>query len=115
MRRAIVIATLVDRADVPSIAHAQLVVIDPANLIEAVSIAERTQRQYQELMAQYRTILRMSQGLGSLEGYRVPAIAPSRHDLAPWSVGPSMARRLQRRRSVWRRVLVDDDSAPGAA
>jgi hypothetical protein len=68
-------------------AAAQLVVFDPANLIEAVAIAEQAQRHYQELMAQYRTIVRMSQGLGSLEGYRVPAIAPSRHDLAPWSVG----------------------------
>lgn len=86
MRNVIVIATLLTGLT-PLIAHAQLVVIDPANLIEAVSIAERTQRQYQELMAQYRTILRMSQGLGSLEGYRVPAVAPSRHDLAPWSVG----------------------------
>ncbi len=68
-------------------ARAQLVVIDPANLIEAVAIAERAQRHYQQLMAQYQTIQRMSKGLGSLEGYRVPALSPARHELAPWSFG----------------------------
>lgn len=44
--------------------HAQLAVIDPANLVQAVLIAQRAQRQLEELQAQYRTIVRMSQGLG---------------------------------------------------
>ena len=43
---------------------AQFAVIDPANLAQAILIVQRTQRQYEELQAQYRTILRMAQGLG---------------------------------------------------
>ena len=66
MHRRHVFAALVTALMTPR-AYAQLVVIDPANLIETVSIAERAQRHYEELMAQYRTILRMSKGLGSLE------------------------------------------------
>ena len=68
-------------------AHAQLAVIDPANLAQAVLIAQRAQRHYEELQAQYRTILRMSQGLGSLEGYRIPAISATRHDVGRWLYG----------------------------
>ena len=43
-------------------ASAQVTVIDPANLSQAVLIAQRAQQHYQELQAQYATILRMSQG-----------------------------------------------------
>jgi hypothetical protein len=69
-------------------ARAQLVVIDPANLIQAVLIAERTLAEYQTLLAQYRTIQQMAQGLGtSMEGYRIPAIPITRHDLARWEYG----------------------------
>lgn len=50
--------------------HAQLAVIDPANLAQAVLIAQRAQRHYEQLQAQYRSTLRMSQGLGNMEGYR---------------------------------------------
>ena len=42
---------------------------------QAVLIAKRTLRQYQTLWAQYQTILRMAQGLGNMEQYRIPAIA----------------------------------------
>lgn len=72
---------------VPRSASAQLVVIDPANLIQAVAIAQRAQQHYEELRAQYLTIQRMSKGLGSLEGYRVPPIAPARHDTGAWRYG----------------------------
>lgn len=68
-------------------AHAQIPVIDSANLTQAVLIAQRAQRHYEELQAQYRTIMRMSQGLGSMEGYRIPTIAGTRHEPARWSYG----------------------------
>lgn len=68
-------------------AHAQLAVIDPANLVQAVLIAQRAQRHYEELQAQYRTILRMSRGLGNMEGYRIPTISTTRHDAARWLYG----------------------------
>ena len=67
--------------------HAQLAVIDPANLTQAVLIAQRAQRHYDELRAQYRTILKMAQGLGNLEGYRIPGIAATGHDAGKWLYG----------------------------
>lgn len=70
-----------------SSARAQLVVIDSANLRQTILIAERTWQQYQELRRQYETILRMSQGLGSLEGYRLPTVPISRHDPFRWEYG----------------------------
>ncbi len=68
-------------------ADAQLVVIDPANLIQAVLIAARTEAYYEELQAQYRTIQQIAEGLGSMEGYRVPAISITQHDAARWRYG----------------------------
>jgi hypothetical protein len=68
-------------------AHAQLAVVDPANLAQAILIAQRALRHYEELRAQYRTILRMGQGLGSMEGYRIPTISATRHDAGRWSYG----------------------------
>lgn len=68
-------------------AHAQFAVIDTANLAQAVLIAQRAQRHYEELQAQYRTILRMAEGLGSMERYRIPAIATTRHDSGRWLYG----------------------------
>lgn len=68
-------------------AHAQLAVHDPANLVQAVLIAQRAQRHYEELQAQYRTVLRMAQRLGSLDPYRVPAISPTGHDTSRWLYG----------------------------
>jgi hypothetical protein len=65
-------------------ANAQFVVIDHGNLAQAVLIAERTLREYETLVAQYATILRMSQGLGDMTGYRVPEIPASSHDVARW-------------------------------
>ena len=85
MRRVMLMLTMAVLLARP--AAAQLVVFDPANLIEAVAIAEQAQRHYQELMAQYRTIQRMSTGLGSLEGYRIPALGAAQHDLGAWNFG----------------------------
>ena len=49
-------------------AQGQFVVIDPGNLAQAILIAERTLRHYDELRRQYETILRMGQGLGNMDG-----------------------------------------------
>lgn len=68
-------------------AHAQFTVYDPANFAQAVLIAQRTLRHYEELQAQYRTILRMAKGLESLDPYRVPAIGATGHDAARWLYG----------------------------
>jgi hypothetical protein len=68
-------------------ARAQWVVSDPGNLAQAVLIAERTLREYQTLVAQYQTIVRMAQGLGNMEGYRVPSIATAFHDVVRWEYG----------------------------
>src|SRR6185436_4066641 len=68
-------------------ARAQVVVIDPGNLYQTVLIAERTWQHYQELRRQYETIIRMSRGLGSMAGYRIPAIAMASHDPARWEYG----------------------------
>ena len=67
--------------------HAQLVVIDPANLAQTVLIASRTERQYEELVAEFRIIQRMAQGLAGLDRYRMPAVAITGHDPARWEFG----------------------------
>jgi hypothetical protein len=68
-------------------AEAQLVVIDPANLYQTIQIAERTWEHYQELRRQLETIQRISQGLGSLLGYRIPSIPLTIHDPSRWEYG----------------------------
>src|SRR4051812_42027223 len=68
-------------------AQAQLAVIDPANLVQAVQIAERAQRHYEELQAEYRTILTMSKGLGNMDRYQIPAVAATQHDVSKWLYG----------------------------
>lgn len=85
VRRALV--TTVVLAMVASPVNAQWAVFDPSNFAQAVLIAQRTERQYEELLAQYRTILRMAQGLGSMEVYRTPPIVATRHDAARWLYG----------------------------
>ena len=67
--------------------RAQLVVIDPANLAQAILIVQRTQRHLEELRAQYLTIQRMAQGLGRMDRYRTPPLALTQHDAARWSFG----------------------------
>ena len=85
LRRLILGIVVLNLAAAP--AHAQLAVIDPANLAQAILIAQRAQRHYEELRAQYRTILRMSQGLGGMQGYRIPTISATRHDAGRWLYG----------------------------
>jgi hypothetical protein len=67
--------------------HAQIVVIDPANLVETVLIASRTERHYEELVAEFQIIQRMAHGLAGLDQYRIPAIAITGHDPARWAFG----------------------------
>jgi hypothetical protein len=81
------LAAIVILAACVSPAQAQWVVIDPANLAQAILIAERAWRHYDELQRQYRTILRMGEGLGSMEQYRTPPIALTRHDAGRWEYG----------------------------
>jgi conjugal transfer/entry exclusion protein len=68
-------------------AHSQLVVIDPGNLEQTSLIAERTLRAYQNLVAQYETLLRMAQALGNMDRYRVSSVSISRHDPSRWTYG----------------------------
>jgi hypothetical protein len=67
--------------------RAQLAVIDGANLVQATLIARRVQQHYEELRAQYLTILRMARGLGNMDAYRIPTIAITRHDPERWEYG----------------------------
>ena len=68
-------------------ARAQLVVIDPGNLVQAILIADRTLQEYTTLIQQYQTILRMAQGLGPLVPYRMPPIGITAHDPSRWLYG----------------------------
>jgi hypothetical protein len=72
---------------IPAPAHAQLVVFDPGNLVQTTLIAYRMQQHYAELRAQFLTILRMGQGLGNLDRYRIPTIPITAHDPGRWDFG----------------------------
>jgi conjugal transfer/entry exclusion protein len=85
MRRAIVGTLVLILVTTP--ASAQLAVIDPANLAQAILIVQRTQRHLEELQAQYRTIVRMAQGLGRMDQYRIPPSALTAHDVGRWTYG----------------------------
>ena len=85
MKCAAVVVVLLTALVVP--ARAQIVVIDPGNLAQSVLIAERTLREYQALWAQYQTILRMSQGLGAMDRYRLPPSDITSHDPSRWQYG----------------------------
>src|ERR1043166_712095 len=85
MKRIVFVLAFVGAVVVP--AHAQLVVVDPGNLTQTVLIAERTLREYETLVAQYETIVRMSQSLGSLDRYRIPTIGITGHDPSRWQYG----------------------------
>jgi hypothetical protein len=82
MRRAVLVVTV--WASLAAPAMAQFVVIDPANLAQAILIADRTLREYNTLLQQYETILKMSRSLGSLDRYRTPPIAITGHDPSRW-------------------------------
>src|SRR5580704_13476224 len=68
-------------------ARAQFVVIDPGNLAQAILIADRTLSEYNTLLQQYQTILRLAQGLGPLVAYRMPVIGITAHDPGRWLYG----------------------------
>src|ERR1700682_1825797 len=68
-------------------ARAQFVVLDPGNLVQTILIADRTLQEYPTLIQQYQTILRMAQGLGSLDQYRMPVIGITGHDPSRWTYG----------------------------
>lgn len=68
-------------------ARAQLAVIDPANLAQAILVADRTLQEYNTLLRQYEAILRMSQGLGGMNQYRIPVIGMTGHDVGRWPYG----------------------------
>jgi hypothetical protein len=68
-------------------AHAQLVVVDAANLVETVELVQKTIREYQTLVQQYQTIVRMSEGLRNMGRYRTVPIAFSAHDPSRWTYG----------------------------
>lgn len=87
MKSVVVLVTALMGLAAPS--SAQVVVIDPGHLAQAVVIAARTLREYEVLTAQYQTILRMSKRLGDMEGYRVPTVPTSRHDPTQWDYGRS--------------------------
>jgi hypothetical protein len=85
MQRIIVLTAVIAALAAP--AHAQFVVIDPGNLAQAVLIADRTLREYETLVAQYETLVRMSQGLGNLDSYRIPPVPNAEHDVSRWEFG----------------------------
>ena len=109
-RRVLLLATALCMIAAPT--HAQFVVIDPANLVQTTLIAYRVQQHYTELRAQYLTVLRMAQRLGSLDRYRTPPIAA--HLTRSGSVGLRAAvdSGAQQRRSHRLRVLLNRASAP---
>ena len=92
MRRVLLIATGLVLIASPT--FAQVVVIDPANLYQAILIAERTLSEYNTLVQQYATIIRMSRGLGSLDRYRTPSIVITGHDPGRWPYGEPWLRGL---------------------
>ena len=85
IRRFLVLTALATALTAP--AHAQLVVTDPGNLAQAVLIADRTLREYDALLAQYQTLVRMSQGLGNMDRYRIPDVPTVNHDVNRWQYG----------------------------
>jgi len=87
MMRTVLATTFIVLITAP--ARAQFVVHDPGNLQQAILIAERTLREYHELLAQYQTIVRMSQGLGNMDGYRMPTVPMTSHDVERWIYGGS--------------------------
>jgi len=68
-------------------ASAQLVVIDPLELEQTVLIAQRVQQVYDQLRAEYQLIVQMAQGLRNLNGYRIPPIAITGLETAPFEYG----------------------------
>jgi hypothetical protein len=82
-----VLVTLLALALLAVPVSAQIVVIDPGNLAQTVLIAQRAQQVYDQLRAEYDLIVRMAQGLGNLNAYRIPPIAITGLDAARFEYG----------------------------
>jgi hypothetical protein len=91
-RRLLLIVAVVSLVVPP--AYAQLVVIDPANLVQTTLIAYRMQQHYAELRGEYLTVLRMAQGLGNMDAYRIPTIPIASHDPSRWIYGRPLIQAL---------------------
>ena len=111
-RRLLLIVMVVSLIAPP--AHAQLVVNDPANLVQTTLIAYRMQQHYAELRAQYLTVLRMAQGLGNMDRYRIPTIPITAHDPSRWDFGRSWIQGLNSGDASWRGVSLDHPAAAPA-
>ena len=111
-RRLLLIVTVVSLIAPP--AHAQFVVIDPANLVQTTLIAYRMQQHYAELRAQYLTVLRMAQGLGNHGP--LPDSHDPHHGARPEPLGlrQTVDSGAQQRRCHRRRVSLDDAAAASA-
>jgi len=66
---------------------AQVVVIDPANIAQAVELVTKAALEYEKLVEQYETIVRMSQALPNMARYRTSAVGFSSHDPSRWAYG----------------------------
>jgi len=86
MCRALSIAALIVAVTAAPL-RAQLAVIDPSNLAQTILIAERMSRHLEELRRQFETIRRMGEGLGNMEGYRIPTVGITFHDPSRWEYG----------------------------
>ena len=70
-----------------TVAHAQLVVNDAANIVQAAELVRRTIQEYGKVVEQYQVIVQMAEGLQNLGRYRTVPIAFSAHDPSRWPYG----------------------------
>ena len=85
IRRTFVALLMLAAVAVP--ASAQLLVTDPGNLAQVVLIAQRAQQVFDQLQMEYQLLLRMGQGLGNLNVYRIPSIGITALDAARFPYG----------------------------
>src|ERR1700733_11666348 len=71
----------------PATVRAQVAVIDPGNIAQAVILVSKAVATYSKLVDQYETLLRMSQALPGMGRYRTVPIAASEHDPSRWTYG----------------------------
>lgn len=84
-RRVVIIVILCGLLAAP--VGAQIPVYDVANHSEVIALVRQTVLEYQRLVEQYQTIVRMSQALRNMGRYRTPPIAFTTHDPARWAYG----------------------------
>ncbi len=71
----------------PATVRAQVAVIDPANIAQAVILVSKAVATYSKVVDQYETLLLMSQALPNMGRYRTVPIAASEHDPSRWPYG----------------------------